>query len=251
MKSITYFIITILLLLISCNKYSNTLEVNENKLLAKVSIVSNPSYFDADSNKLIEIETLAFNGELISENITSINFILAGNDTIPFEDSYSIDRKNYGVIYFDSPSNLYIKPESPINFIINTKIGVIEGNVVLPDSIYNVHYSKIDTVAEDDSIEITFNGNAQYYISNYALFYQLSDSNNFYNDFGEIISKTPKFKLTNKEFSRLGNLQIGFIEMYNGPYLEEGSKGNMAGDGSGYLYASKKQWLHKSFTIVK
>ena len=58
-----------------------------------------------------------------------------------------------------------------------------------------------------------------------------------YHALGEIISKTNKFISSSTWLNKSGILAINTLESYNGPYLEEGSVGNMSGDGTGFLYS--------------
>ena len=242
----------ILFLITSCEENTTFVEVEKNKLLANVVVSSSPSYYDPDSNKVIFKETIDFQGELISERITSIESILIGNENIPFEDSYSIDRKNYGLIKFNKLFNIFIENYNSKKFVINTDIGFLEGTIQIPDSIFNIHYNLSDTITTSDSLIIFFNGNADYYVLDYWITYQLPpDSQFIYHAPGELISKTEKFVLDSSYLNRDGILGINAIESFNGPFLEQGSRGNMTGNGAGFLYSKRRQNIYNYFRVIR
>ena len=201
--------------LVSCDETTTIVEVEKNKLFAKVIITTLPSYYDPDSNRVIFKETLDFNGELISASITTLEKIIIGNNSIPFEDSYSIDRKNYGVINFNRRPDKFIQPLNNANFVLQTQIGSIEGVIRIPDSIYNIQYSITDTIMMNDSLVVTFDGAADYFV----LYYYVYPDSTPYQFPGELVSKTNKFILNGTHFNKKGSLQISAIGMFNGPYL--------------------------------
>lgn len=243
-----------LLTFTSCDQNTSIVEVEKNKLFAKVLITTYPSYFNPDSNKVIFIPTLDFEGELIAESITSIQSIFIGNENVPFEDSYSIDRKNYGVINFNKLNPSFIEVIKTNKFIVITGVGKLEGIFVIPDSVNNISYNHNfqDTLKSNDSLEIFFEGNADFYVLDYWITYAIPpDTNLMYHAPGEIISKTNKFTICSSKLSKSGILAINSIESFNGPYLEEGSVGNMSGDGTGFLYSKVYQYVFNYFYIKK
>jgi hypothetical protein len=254
MKVILLFLFLISLTLFSCDEKSTIVEVEKNKLFAKIVVTTYPSYFDPDSNKIIYKETMDFQGKLIGESITSIKNILIGNENIPFEDSYSIDPKNYGVINFNKPAETFIEVFKTNKFTIYTGIGNLEGMILMPDSVNKISYNHNiqDTLKSNDSLEVSFEGNADYYVLRYWITYAIPpDTQLIYNDPGEIISKTNKFSLHSSRLNKSGILAINSIDSFNGPFLEEGSKGNMRGNGSGFLYSKISQNIYDYFFIKK
>lgn len=254
MKTKIFLLVIMLITLISCDEKSTILEVERNKLFAKVIVTTHPSYFDPDSNKVIHKTTMNFEGEIIGESITSIENILIGKNSIPFTDSYSIDRKNYGVINFKKPAETFIAPFKTDRFIIKTGIGELEGLISMPDSVINISYNHnlFDTLKTNDSLEISFDGNANYYVLRYWITYAIPpDTQLIYNEPGEMISKTNKFTIGSSKLNKSGILSINTLESFNGPYLEEGSLGNMNGDGTGFLYSKVSQSVYNYFYIKK
>lgn len=254
MKTKIFPLFIILISFISCDDKSTIVEVEKNKLFAKVIFTTYPSYFDIDSNKVIYKTTMDFEGEIIGESITSIESILIGNSSIPFEDSYSIDRKNYGVINFNKTSDTFIEPFKTNKFTIKTDIGELDGIISMPDSVINISYNHnlFDTLKINDSLEISFKGNADYYVLDYWITYAIPpDTNLNYHVSGEIISKTNKFTISSAQLNKSGRLAINRIISFNGPFLEVGSQGNMKGDGTGFLYSQVSQHVYDYFYIMK
>jgi len=244
----------IVITFISCDERLTIMEVEKNKLFAKVIVTTYPSYFDIDSNKVIHKTTMDFEGEIIGESITSIESIIIGNSSIPFGDSYSIDRKNYGVINFNKTSEAFIEPFKTDKFTIKTDIGELEGIISMPDSVINISYNHnlFDTLKINDSLEISFEGNADYYVLDYWITYAIPpDTNLNYHASGEIISKTNNFTLSSAQLNKSGSLGINRIISFNGPFLEGGSPGNMKGDGTGFLYSQVSQSVYNYFYIKK
>ena len=158
MKMKILFLFIFLFTLISCDEKSTIVEVEKNKSFAKVVVSTYPSYFDPDSNIVIYKATMDFEGEIIGESITSIESILFGNNSIPFEDSYSSDPKNYGVINFNKPAETFIELFKTDKFTIKTGIGELEGIINMPDSVVNISYNHnlLDTLKLNDSLVISF-----------------------------------------------------------------------------------------------
>jgi hypothetical protein len=243
-----------LITFISCDQKSTIVEVEKNKLFAKVIVTTHPSYFNPDSNKVIYKTTMDFEGEIIGESITSIESIFIGNNSIPFENSYSVDPRNYGVINFNKPAEFFIEPIKTDKFTIKTGIGELTGIISMPDSFINISYNHnlFDTLKINDSLEISFKGNADYYVLRYWITYSIPpDTNLMYHAPGLIISKTDKFTISSSNLNKSGILSINTIESFNGPYLKEGSPGNMNGDGTGFLYSKVNQSVYNYFYIKK
>lgn len=243
-----------LIAFVSCDETSTIVEVEKNKLFAKIIVITYPSYFDLDSNRVIHKTTMDFRGEIIGEPITSIESIIIGNKSVPFIDSYSIDPKKYGVINFNKPVEAYIEPFQTDKITIKTGIGELKGIINMPDSVSNIIYNHnlFDTLKINDSLEIYFEGNANYYVLNYWITYAIPpDTNLIYHAPGEIISKTNKFTISSSMLNKSGILAINSIKSFNGPYLEEGSQGNMNGDGKGFLYSMVDQGVYNYFYIKK
>lgn len=254
MKTKIFHILIMLTAFVSCDETSTIVEVEKNKLFAKIIVSTYPSYFDPDSNRVIHKTTMDFRGEIIGERITSIESIIIGNKSVPFIDSYSIDPKNYGVINFNKPVEAYIEPFRTDKITIKTGIGELEGIINMPDSVSNIRYNHnlFDTLQINDSLEIYFEGNANYYVLNYWITYAIPpDTNLIYHAPGEIISKTNKFTISSSMLNKSGILAINSIKSFNGPYLEEGSQGNMNGDGKGFLYSMVDQGVYNYFYIKK
>ena len=245
------FFVSIILVLLSCEGNKTITEAENNKLFAEIFVSLKNSYYDSDSKKTLNIANLDFKGELIGENITAIDYIMVGNDTVPYEDSYSYPRDNWGVINFNRPTGVFIDASFPKRFMVKTKIGSIEGTIIIPDSVKNLSYNKKDSLHIGDSLIVSFEaGDADYFKLNYALFYNLS-YNPVANKFGSTITREPRVVIDESMTSIEGVLQISSITAYKGPFPEEGASGNMTGDGSGFLYVLRKQNIYDYFQIVK
>ncbi len=254
MKPGIIILFIMLITFISCDQKSTIVEVEKNKLFAKVIVTTQPSYFDPDSNKVIHKTTMNFEGEIIGESITSIESIFIGNSSIPFENSYSADPGNYGVINFNKPVESFIEPVKTDKFRIKTGIGELARIISMPDSVINISYNHnlFDTLKINDSLEISFKGKADYFVLRYWITYSIPpDTNLMYHAPGEIITKTNKFTLSSYCLNKSGILSINTIESSNGPYLKEGSYGNMNGDGTGFLYSKVNQSVYNYFYIKK
>ncbi len=249
---LTKFILCcIILTFIGCSDSNSIIEVETNKIFAKVFVEVKNTYYNIDSGKVVVKPNLDFRGELIGENITTIEYILIGTDTVAYGDSYSIDRNNWGVINFNTPTGTFIEPSFPKRFLIKTTIGSIEGTIVMPDSVKNIEYDKQDSLNVGESLLVNFTSEeGDYFKLNYALFYELSTSPVTFNEFGEKISRENSVLIDSTVTFRNGTLQISSIEIFKGPFPEDGSVGNMTGDGMGYLYTIRKQYIYDYFKVV-
>ena len=249
-----YFIhlllLSTILIVVSCESDKTIMEVEKNKLFAEVFVGLKSSYYNPDSHKTLFVPNLTFEGELIGENITAIDYILVGNDTIPHQDDYSVDRNNWGIIHFNKPTSVFIDASFPKRFLIKTKIGSIEGTILIPDSVKNIRYDKKDSLHVGESLKVSFDaGDADYFKLSYVLFYNPSD-HPVYSEFGETITRETTVIIDKSMTFTEGILQISSITVYNGPFPEEGSSGNMTGDGTGFLYVIRRQNIYDYFKVV-
>jgi hypothetical protein len=256
-------LLTFPLLFTFCTEVKNNfveVETEKNKLFLQMSVGT--EYLFTDSSYQ---ESLTFNGNLLSQSNVSIDYLVFNTDTI-WPHQFSIlplvlnDYHWPGYVYKEISKlrNFIINPFEQGTFKLKTKLGSLEGAINMPNSIYNnIKFIKIsngqqDTISANDTIyygeglKVQFNGNADFYRVEYHIHKESSLADFYYEQTKE------KFLLldTNK-LNVNGDMQIRVIHSVNGPYPEEGSVGNMNGQGTGFLYCVRKDNLYDSFHLVR
>ena len=250
------------LLFTFCSEVKNNfieVETEKNKLFLQMTIGT--EFLFVDSNY---VESLTFAGNLLSQTNTSIDYLVFNADTV-WPDQFSVlplvlnDYHWPGYVYKEITKlrTFAINPFDQGTFKIKTKLGSLEGAINLPNSIYNkIKFIKVsngqqDTISANDTIyygeelKIQFNGNADFYRVEYLIHKESSIGDFYYEQ-----TKEDFFLLDTTKLNINGDLQIRVVHCVNGPFPEEGSVGNMSGQGSGFLYSVREDNLYDSFHLV-
>lgn len=262
MKKILF--IPLCFLLVSCTEENTKIveieiETEKNKLFLEIFI----SMDYIPTNYGFE-QSMIFNGKLLTESNTSIDYLVFDTDTI-WAPEINISSGQWhgspwnGYVYKEIKNLEYyvIQPITIGSFKLHTELGSLEGAINIPDSIGNLQFmrinpNQIDTIAIGDTInygenlKVVFADVADYYRIEYAV-HPDSGLSNFYFDQIEdnfLLLDTNKLNVN-------GDIQIRFIESVNGPFPEPGSSGNMFGQGSGYLYSMRKELYYSNFIYIR
>ena len=259
-------IVLILALLFTfCTKEINNIvevevETEKNKLFLQMFISTNYLFVDSSYQK-----SLTFNGNLLSQTNTSIDYLVFNTDTIwPYQ--FVVlplalnDNEWPGYVYKEIAKlqNFVINPFEQGTFKLTTKLGSLEGAINMPNSIYNsIKFIKIsagqqDTISANDTIyygeklKVQFNGNADFYRIEYHIKKESSLADFYYEQ-----TKDDFLLLDTNKLNINGHVQIRIIQSVNGPLPEEGSVGNMNGAGAGFLYCLRKDNFYWNFQVIR
>ncbi len=191
-------------------------------------------------------------GYIISSKVTELKCIVIEKDTISYyEPSVNYFNDGNGLIRFNMPYEKLINVVPLANFEVVTGIGSLNGDVIFPDSVTSIEFNKEDTLGVNETLVMSFNGNADYYLIYYSYEYLNPDSTGTIGENRELLVKqnTAFFDSVSSPHPYNGYLYISSIGSFNGPIPEINSLPNMAGDGKGYLNVRLHQYLNKVFVV--
>jgi hypothetical protein len=127
----------------------------------------------------------------------------------------------------------YIQPVTtnlnPLTVEVSTSVGTLIGVLSLPPAITNLYSNYQDTLPLSQSLNVYWNGNADFY----QVYFDYWRSNMDDIEFQEFTSST-SITFSGSIFTTDGELYI-YIAPVNGPPPEAGSTPNMVGEGSGFF----------------
>ena len=231
-----------IVLLISCENDDTILVNEENKILATIDVFNSP-----DNNNG---RKYYYRGYLITSEISELQYVVLNLDTVHYsEQSYYYSNDHNGSIEFSTPVDKIINIVEDAKFEIHTDIGMIAGNIVFPDSIKSVTYNKEDTIKINETLIMSFDGQADYYLIYYTYQFLNEDSSGYVSKGGETYVKENEAVFDSTLYPVNGFFTIWGILSINGPLPEINSIPNMQGDGKGYLNVRLFQSFRKDFVI--
>lgn len=218
MKNIklSILITSLIILFVNCGNLTNS-EIDSFIALIRID------YDKEDENLNIQVNNISdpiFDTKQIKINGNSIEFFSRKTSSIYY---------SYGSITKEALSGNI----DNLNIKIKSENGELSGHIERPDSV--IITSIPDSIDINEDILIEWSGNADYYYFSYFFRYIDQDGNiNFYDD--DIYKITGKNAVIAHENVKKDGLLSILIIPINGPLSKEKAKGNLNGDGGGYLY---------------
>lgn len=229
----------LILIALSCDDNNTLVTVEENNLLAVVTVGSYAN------NQLLH-----YWGDLITNKVCLLNYIVLNMDTVWYEEPTPYYRNdNNGYINFTLPYNTIIEFEDTVKFEIHTGAGMVQGSGIIPDSIGNITFNLADTVKIIETLRMSFAGEADYYWILYQYSYLNEDSTWINAKSYEIYTTENEVYFDSTSHPKNGYLKLISLQAVNGPLPEVNSLPNMFGDGKGYLYSVSGLGIDVEFVI--
>jgi hypothetical protein len=164
---------------------------------------------------------LRIDGKVVADTLPSIESVTVNESPFMVESGFEFGEKTFTIIYDKEVSSI-----ENINIEVKTSIGIMFGSVANPDTITNISFDPALPMQSNQKLTVTWDkGKVQYY--RYLLF----SRRNYFQE----ITTTNKIEIPATQFRSDGMYQLAVYGV-NGPVPKEGTKGNMSGDGVGFLY---------------
>lgn len=213
-------------MLVSCEK--NSTESESVSQIILVWAYHDYDYWDYETDERVYIENTEAWGVVFADPLPGFDYLKLSNKISNSHEYWT------GYIGFGEDARITSNFD-PLEVEVKTSFGKVNGTISLPDTITDLSLSEYDTLQLGESFTISWSGNADFY-SIYCEYEWIDDNDDWqYTDLDTIISGNsiifPGIIFTH-------NGEISYIRVYqeNGPLPKEGAVGNMAGDGSGFLY---------------
>ena len=225
---------------ISCENKDSVVIVEENNLMAIVTLW--PNIYEQD---------FGYNGEVITKVVSELKYVILNEDTVFYNEPSDYYKNNYnGDIEFSLNRDEYHIPISDtVFFAINTGVGIVRGYETMPDSVRNISFNLEDTVKVGQTLVMSITGQADYFEIYYSHSYLNNDSTGIEYKSGRIYTIENEAYFDSTFFSKNGYLTIYSILVTNGPLPNFNSTPNMDGEGKGYLFIKLHKDYEKRFVI--
>jgi len=210
------------------------------------------SYWDYQNNEEIFIEYTSGFGVIFSDPLPSFEYYKMGTTTFSGENFYNYYPGYISFRDFTNDENSRLTEIlDPLNVEIKTSQGKLNGTIDLPNMLESISLSANTQLALGEPFTISWTGgNADFYSVGCEYEYIDNEGNWEYEDLDDFISAN-SITYPGSIFSYDGYIGYIRIQPMNGPIPEEGSVGNMSGDGSGYLYymVDDTQYENEQITV--
>ncbi len=237
------------LIIMVCVSLLTACEKNYDNTISALVVVDHNIFNESeDPQQVNEVAYIRIETILMGTPIQSFEYIQIGDKRLSNnEDFYSFNGlvEYYGEVKVDEDLNL-----DPLNVIIKTSIGEIEGSVSMPDTVKSFSVDAADQIPTGTPVTVSWSGsNADYYELRYIYEY-MKDEQSIDEIYIDTIVTSSNFTIEGSEFAKDGRIFSFRVRPINGPIPEEGAKHNMKGDGFGYLiFENKAKRSDKLITV--
>lgn len=239
------FLITMLMILASCNFDNNTI-VNEEGQRVLAYIMESDDYLYKQSSYDLKIE-----GKLTASPLPEFNYFKIDGEIFSSWDNFAV-KPGYIDFYMNPEQASDIHIYSTVYFEVNTEFGAVFGNQSRPGLIdnieinddpadYSIQYPNAEiSLSEILEVSWTYGSEIPDFLHIYGIY-------SYHDGFTDKVMEINEYIDNSYTFFRLFNSgvlkydgRVNFnIEPYNGPIPTEDSASNLSGDGTGTLY-----WSH-------
>lgn len=199
------------LVILDHNIYNDSEDLQQTKEVAYIQVEAIMMGTPNQSFEYIQVGNKKLNN---AENFYSFNGLIEYFDEVKVEEDLNLD---------------------PLEVIIKTSIGEIQGSISIPDTIKSFTVDAADNISTGTPVTVSWSGsNADYYEVRYIYEYMV-DEQNFNEIFADTIVASLSVTLEGSRFAKDGRIFSFKVRPINGPIPVEGTKHNMKGDGFGYL----------------
>ncbi|MCK5087579.1 MAG: hypothetical protein KAQ90_08660 [Melioribacteraceae bacterium] len=232
--------LTILLMLVagivfySCND-DDPVGNNSVSQIMFIYAEHNDSYWDQENEEYVYEENTRAWGVVFGDPFPAFIHFKLG-ETIFSDDEYSEIYPGYIGIGLDTEEPMITSNLNPLDVEVKTSLGQVNGTVFLPDTMRTLTLSEYDNLQLGESFTVSWSGsNAEFYQVSLNYRWVDENDNSHYEYLGEFVSGN-SITYPGSNFLHNGEISYISVQPINGPIPEEGTPGNMDGDGSGFLY---------------
>ncbi len=221
--------------LTNCDNTTSTVKT-ESAQIVFIYAQHNTVYWDEENYTVTpRANTEAF-GVLFADPLPEFEYFVAGDSIIR-----GGDKIEYlpGYIIFGLTDDFEFRifdNLSPLKVEVKTSAGKLNGEISLPDSFVSINLSEKDTLQLGQPFTISWQGGSADFYSVSCNYEWLDENRNWqYTDLDTFVTGN-SITYPGSVFNHSGRISYISIQAMNGPFPNPGARGNMTGDGSGFLY---------------
>ena len=152
--------------------------------------------------------------------------------------------------FINRPNTMITSNFTPLSVEVKTSLGTLNGSINLPDSIESLTLSEYSTLNLGQPFTITWTGSNANFYSVYCDYRWKDNNGNWQSaDLNDFVSGN-SITYPGSVFIHNGEISYIRVQPMNGPMPGVGAKGNMSGDGSGFLYYNVERTRYEGENIV-
>lgn len=195
------------------------------------------NYFWDENDDKVFLENTSVGGVVFGDPMPEFVHLKL-NETFFSGDNYSEIYPGYiSFGNFDNDEQTMITSNfSPLDVEVKTTIGTVNGTISLPDTITILTLSEYDTLQLGESFTVTWSGSNADFYSVYCDYEWRDENGNWHYEGLDDFVTGNTITYPGSIFTHNGEIYYIRVQPMNGPLPEEGTAGNMSGDGRGFLY---------------
>lgn len=209
------------------------------------------SYWDGNTNLIIEEEIATGFGIIFSDPIPSFEYYKLGDITYSSEDYYDYFPGYLRFGPLENNTNEMITTNlNPLSLEVKTSLGKLTGSIELPNRIDSLILSEYSNLPLGEPFTINWTGSDADFYNVYCSYSWIDDDENWHNtNLNDFVSDD---SITYPDSIFIHNGEIAYIRVIpmNGPLPKAGAKGNMSGEGSGFFYYNIEEARHDGESII-
>lgn len=229
-------LILVLKFFFSCSKNPISNNANESQIVI-VHAYHQTYYFDEIEQITVNEPSAHIVGSCFSNPISEFHYVKVGNaiSTKSYFDIFNPGLIRFGQLYDDGKGFRVINNINPLFIEVSTSIGKLSGVVAVPDSISFLTAIPNDSLKIGQSLRLEWDGEADFYALIGTYIWENSSGSYGSEQLHKFVQGNT-YTYDGSIFTHKGQISYLSIIAMNGPFPNSGTKGNMVGDGNGYLF---------------
>lgn len=195
-------------------------------------------YWDDQNDQMVYIENTWVNGYIDGDPMPELEYIKVGDNYYSGDycSEYYLGYLGFGMYDQTGEPQRITSNFDPLNVEVKTSLGKLNGTINLPDTITTVTFSEYDTLQLGEPLIVSWSGsNADFY--DISLEYEWEDDEGYWGwTWIDTFIVGNSITFPGSMFTHSGEIDYFYMEPVNGPFPRAGARGNMTGEGSGFLY---------------
>lgn len=209
------------------------------------------SYWDDQTDEEIQVENTTGGGVVFADPVPTFDYYKMGSATYSGEEYFNYYPGYLSFGHFNDDTDVRLTSNfSPLNIEVKTSSGKLNGSITLPNVIESLTLSEYDTLELGQPFTISWSGSNADFYSVYCDYEWIDNNGNWHEaDLNDFVVGT-SITYPGSIFVHNGDIDYIRIQPMNGPFPGAGSEGNMAGEGSGFLYYMTEREYYEGETII-
>ncbi len=190
--------------------------------------------YTANEQKVLADSANAYiSGVVFADPIPTFEYYKAGGKIFNADTSF---RYSNGYLGFGQYGEVITEHLDPLTVEVKTSQGTVSGTITVPDTIDTAFVNHPDILPIGQSLIVSWSGSGADFYSLYYNYEWIDNQGYWHYEYENEVVQNPPYTFPTNTFPYNGIIYFIDIQSMNGPIPQPGSKGNMTGNGTGFLY---------------